>query len=190
MRGAANERAAIRRQLQGGSNWALYTGAQLTATGLACIPADAFTAISFDHTRMVRSNLGGQGGRCRDTTYSDGTSVAWSDVCEERCDALVCTSPPEIYLGNVGVDPSGFCIDLRITNETEYRANNANVNGVKRELYGTTEGFFGVLNLLGPRRPWQRPYYKFCACLARRRWNARREHGCTLMPAPSPMQCC
>ena len=76
------------RQLQEGSSnsWARYTIAQLTADSLTCMPRDAFIALSFEHARMVRSNLGGRGGRCRDTTYADGTTVAWSDLCEEQCD--------------------------------------------------------------------------------------------------------
>ena len=35
------------------------------------------------------------------------------------------------------------------------------MNGVKREYSGEKEGYFGVVNLLGPRAPLQRPFDQF-----------------------------
>ena len=46
---------------------------------------------------------------------------------------------------------------LRVTNETTYRAWNSRQNGVKRQSSGDGEGFFGAINLLGPRSVNQRP---------------------------------
>jgi hypothetical protein len=42
--------------------------------------------LSFEHTLLVASNLGGIGGRCTPTTYDvNGVtmSVAWDQLCEE-----------------------------------------------------------------------------------------------------------
>ena len=50
---------------------------------------------------------------------------------------------------------------LRITNETDYRAWNPRHNGVKRQEEGTRVGFFGAVNLLGPRTVDQRPLDRF-----------------------------
>ena len=109
---------------------------------------------------MVRSNLGGQGGRCRDASYADGTSATWQSMCEERCDlpAGVCASPAEVYIADIGTGPGDVCIDLRITNESEYRAWRTGHNGVKHVDGGIDAGFFGVVNLLGPRLATQRPF--------------------------------
>ena len=41
------------------------------------------------------------------------------------------------------------------------RAWRTGLNGVKRESFGDIEGYFGVVNLLGPRDPRQRPYDQF-----------------------------
>ena len=56
---------------------------------------------------------------------------------------------------------TGDEIWLRITNQTAYRANNPRHNGVKRQSEGMLVGFFGAINLLGPRDPLQRPYSKY-----------------------------
>ena len=45
----------------------------------------------------------------------------------------------------------GSNTDLRIVNESEYRANNVNLNGIKRREDGVSVGYFGVINLLAPR---------------------------------------
>ena len=163
------------RRLTDGANWASYTAAQVMSTAASegsCTPGDAFTAISFESAVLVRSNLGGLGGRCRDNCYTqaDGSTacVTWQSLCDEQCDLEtpggVCTSAEEIHIANIGTAPGNVCIDLRITNETEYRAWRTGNNGVKRVGIGTNVGFFGAINLLGPRLPAQRPYDKF--------WNA------------------
>lgn len=125
----------------------------------------ATAAIIFDFAHLVRSNLGSQGGRCRTVAYDDGTVVPWQSVCDEECDRIspggTCASPPEVKISNVGTAPSGECIDLRITNESEYRAWWTGHNGIKRVASGTIEGFFGAVNLLGPRSVTQRPFDRF-----------------------------
>lgn len=50
---------------------------------------------------------------------------------------------------------------MRVTNESVYRAWNPRHNGVKRQSEGTAVGFFGAINLLGPRTISQRPYSKY-----------------------------
>jgi hypothetical protein len=71
-----------------------------------CIPLDSFLSLSFAEATLVRSNLGGQGGRC--------TVLG---VCDELQTA---STPREIYFRNVGIEPNTFhSIDLRITNHTE-----------------------------------------------------------------------
>lgn len=45
---------------------------------------------------------------------------------------------------------------LRITNDTEYRAWNQRINGVRRVARGTQAGYYGVVNLLAPRSRHQR----------------------------------
>jgi hypothetical protein len=71
-----------------------------------CIPLGSFLSLSFAEATLVRSNLGGQGGRC--------TVLG---VCDELQTA---STPREIYFRNVGIEPNTFhSIDLRITNHTE-----------------------------------------------------------------------
>ena len=112
----------------------------------ACQPADSFTTISFAGATLVRSNIGGQGGRC-----------VTPGLCAENETA---STPHEIFIRDVG-QFMGQSIGLRITNETEYRAWRETINGVKREEEGDSVGYFGVVNLLGPRSPQQRPYDRF-----------------------------
>ena len=49
--------------------------------------------------------------------------MTWQEQCVEQCDLDtpngVCTSPPELYIANIGTAPGNICIDLRITNESE-----------------------------------------------------------------------
>ena len=51
---------------------------------MGCLPRWSFTNISFDNARLVLSNLGGQGGRCIDSSWieDDGTpmSTTWDEV--------------------------------------------------------------------------------------------------------------
>ena len=107
------------------------------AESLVCTPSESFLHIDFlENTRTVRSNIGGQGGRC-------GTP----GECEELQTA---STPHELYLSNVAVDPvdSGR-IDLRVVNTTEYQAYDATINGLKNR--GSGSGKFVAINLLGPR---------------------------------------
>ena len=69
-----------------------------------------------------------------------------------------------VLIKGVGVDKTQGRWDpiwLRITNETEYRGWNVRLNGVKRVDDGEKVGFFGVINLLGPRTTLQRPFDKY-----------------------------
>ena len=97
-------------------------------------PAVQYT---FDIATLVRSNLGGMGGRC--TTEG---------LCVEPQTA---STPHEIYYQTVGVTRSGEPIDMRITNQSEYRGWNIRLNGIKKNSQGSQSGYFGVVNLLGPR---------------------------------------
>ena len=136
---------------------------------ITCVPRGSFTAIELSDANLVRSNLGGQGGRC----YSRaGTTTLWSDYCEEECGALdvagnvipggICNSLPEVYMRDIGWAPGGTCVDLRITNESEYRSWRTGHNGIKRaDPNDMHAGFFVVVNLLGPRRTTDRPYNKY-----------------------------
>lgn len=120
-----------------------------------CVPGSSFVPILFRDASTVRSNLGGQGGRCNQGPLPQG------------CDEQASTDPPdssslqEIYIRNVGtnviglehtdgVPTNGRQIDMRITNLTEYRAWEPEWNGVKR--VEPDDYSFAVINLLGPRK--------------------------------------
>ena len=79
-----------------------------------CVPGDSFDQIKFDDAQLSYSNLGGLGGRC---DRADGNCLYILNATE---------APQEIYYENVGSTsrtyPLGTQIDLRITNETEYRS--------------------------------------------------------------------
>ena len=62
------------------------------------------------------------GGRCVSKTLGDGTVKPWSDLCSEECDIGQgrCDSAREVYFANVGTQGED-CVDMKITNETEYR---------------------------------------------------------------------
>ena len=62
-----------------------------------------------------------------------------------------------ILIRNIGSTNDGQQINLRITNESEYRAWNSRTNGVKK----AGEGAFGSVNMLGPRAIGSRPASKF-----------------------------
>lgn len=98
-----------------------------------CVPRESFIPIWFENSTLVRSNLGGMGGRCH---------------IPGACAELLSTDTPhEIYIEDIAVSASGDRVDLRITNQSEYRVWNAYWNGIKDPLKE-----FGVVHLLGPRQ--------------------------------------
>jgi hypothetical protein len=119
-------------------------------TGEECTAPHSFIPIALPETdhalHMVRSNMGGQGGRC----YTTDDCV---EVIASNADAAAST-PHELYIAGVGTDysaewgGSGESIDLRITNTTEYRAWNPATNGLKE---ADSSGAFVMINLLAPR---------------------------------------
>ena len=126
-------------------------------TSLTCLPRVSFTVLSFEHASLVRSNLGGLGGRC-----------SRAGRCVEG--APLASTPHEIYFANVGRVTSAtgggeHSLDVRIVNESQYRAWNVNINGIKRRRRDGVAGNFGVINLLGPRDSSQQP--------AGMRWNEK-----------------
>ena len=152
-------------QLMNGALWRNWKTAELLQ--LQCTPPEAFTALSFDAASLVQSNLGGKGGRCTDTCYANGGCVSWQSLCDEKepginfADTATTFGNMHILIRNLGTTPEGAQINLRITNESEYRAWNARHNGVKRTGAGANSGSFGVINLLGPRTPLQKPYSSY-----------------------------
>ena len=51
-----------------------------------CVPPRSYTHIDFDNAVLVQSNLGGQGGRCSETSYMQNgqvVAVTWSQLCSE-----------------------------------------------------------------------------------------------------------
>ena len=96
----------------------------------ACVDP-MFTHLNFENAFMVRSNLGGQGGKC--------TTVG---VCDELQSA---STPHEMYIRNVATGPNGERIDLRVTNATEYRASRPHQNGL------VDNKKMGKINLYGPQ---------------------------------------
>ena len=71
-----------------------------------CIPRDSFMSIDFGGAQLVRSNLGGQGGRC-DTAAGGCLEVRGP------------STPQEIYYSGVSRASNGASVDLRVTNESE-----------------------------------------------------------------------
>ena len=85
---------------------------------------------------LRRSNLGGLGGRCGPQPWrcADGAPDE--------------STPRDILIHDLGKMTSGSgetVIDLRISNESEYRAWNLNLNGIQIKKEG---GRFGVVNLV------------------------------------------
>jgi hypothetical protein len=133
------------------SGWFAPQGGQLMEAGPdECTAPGSFVNQYLQSATLVRSNLGGLGGRC-----------ATAGNCEELYDPA--TTPHEIYIKNVGTNKvdhvysgaygagTGRPFDLRITNTTEYRAWRTDPNnGIKRDADGHNAPF-GVINLLGPR---------------------------------------
>ena len=149
--------------------------------GLDCRPLESFTWLKFsEQTRLVASNFGGQGGRCQDIQWSDGSWSRWYDECEEEHVNGVTPNvddvppagdpnPGTVSKGNKHVlfadigkmtvnTPMDTVVWLRVTSETEYRAWNQRINGKARVLDDDGNfGYFGSINLLGPRNPGQKP---------------------------------
>ena len=89
---------------------------------------------------LEHSNLGGLGGRC--------TMIGQEGLCRSAPNA---STPHEILMRSVGTLGRGESIDLRITNESEYRGYNPEINGIKASATTSQTGCFGVINLLAPR---------------------------------------
>jgi hypothetical protein len=92
--------------------------------------------------------LGGLGGRCNQDP-SLCTSGAPSALTQ-----------PDILIRNVAsAFENGEQLDLHISNESEYRGWNVNLNGIKRVVSGASSGHFCVVNLLAPRAVGTRRYW-------------------------------
>jgi hypothetical protein len=116
----------------------------------ACQPHNSFTRVSFDDAHLVRSNLGGLGGMC----------TADPDKCTADVSGSSSSSEDDIYISGVGVSASGESIDMRISNETEYRAWKAAINGIKQTGSDVeSSGYFAVINLLAPREASSGSYW-------------------------------
>ena len=74
-----------------------------TASRTLCEPR-TFTQISFANASLVRSDLGGAGGRC--------------DLEPSMCTGAPDPAARDVYIAGVGTE-RGERIDLRITNESE-----------------------------------------------------------------------
>jgi hypothetical protein len=142
----------------------VQTGAELNPTppfdmadlddnpNATCVPPDAFVQLHMHNARIVRSNLGGQGGLC---------SRNASD-CDEPYNNV--TTPHNILIRNIGLNvmsryhqpagaiSGGEVMDLLITNLTTYRSWAPNENGLVVKN-GVNE--FAQINLLAPRRAQQ-----------------------------------
>jgi hypothetical protein len=105
------------------SSWSNWTTAELLST--QCTPSEAFTHLTFAGARTVQSNLGGQGGRCVNTTYRNGDSYAWFDLCDEEQPAVNVPETAQsignmhLLVSNIGVTSEGDEISLLIRNESE-----------------------------------------------------------------------
>ena len=80
------------------------------ASGEVCTDRDSFVLIDFENAGIVRSNLGGLGGRCTEENFADGV------VCTDG--ATTPSTPHDIYLSNVGRTRNGETVDIRITVRT------------------------------------------------------------------------
>ncbi|KOO34521.1 fibrillin 1 [Chrysochromulina tobinii] len=117
-----------------------------------CVPPDAFVQLHMHNARIVRSNLGGQGGLC---------SRNASD-CDEAYNNV--TTPHNILIRNIGLNvmsayhqpagaiSGGEVVDLLISNLTTYRSWAPYENGLVVKN-GVNE--FAQINLLAPRRAEQ-----------------------------------
>lgn len=103
-------------------------------------------SFKFEKAQVVRSNLGGMGGRCDNLT---------------QCVELEAPNTPhEIYISRAAVrlDRAGLT-DLRITNTSEYRARNSRINGIKRMMGApdVNDGAPGYCMRPHSRRRWHSP---------------------------------
>ena len=119
----------------------------MTEASPDCTARGSFTSISFDNASLVHSNLGGMGGRC-----------STPGLCLEL---ETPTTPRQLLYEGLGRTSAGSLISMRGVNESEYRAWRYQITGIKRQTFGSITGFFGVINLLGPRDREQRPPNKF-----------------------------
>ena len=139
----------------------------------------------------MRSNLGGLGGRC--------TEAPDSGLCLESQAVTQANDIREVRFQGIATarqtdgDGTPIPIDLRIVNETEYRAWNIRLNGIKRQMVGSRSGAFGVINLKGPRLDVQSDGAKQAP---RGNWNERimsrgpNPAGLSgTLPQPSPPLC-
>ena len=69
--------------------------------GLDCVMPDSFVEISFDNAKLVSSNLGGQGGRCANYCWKDGSRCFnWYDQCEVEQPTQDASVPPVLASNN------------------------------------------------------------------------------------------
>ena len=77
-----------------------------------CTPDDSFAHIRFTDSELVRSNLGGQGGRC--ATTADCTE-ACSSCAGIPCTAAECVGMTnEIYIKNIGLNGVCACVSVGV----------------------------------------------------------------------------
>ena len=93
---------------------------------LPCPNAGTFTSLSFENATLVRSNLGGLGGRCDPTSFPH--------ECADG--ALTSQTAHELYFDNVGKTADGRSIGLAVRNASEYRAWNPTINGRRNSQDG------------------------------------------------------
>ena len=69
---------------------------------IGCTPSESFVKIGFDDAHLIRSNLGGQGGRCTSTELCEETCApcAGTECTEAECRGKM---EHEIYIKNVAV---------------------------------------------------------------------------------------
>jgi hypothetical protein len=105
------------------TSWTNWTTDELLRT--QCTPPGSFTPLIFDGAHTVRSNLGGEGGRCVNTTYVHGPSYAWTAFCDEEQPAMNVPETADnlgnmhVMVRNLGFTSEGEEIRLLIRNESE-----------------------------------------------------------------------
>ena len=111
-------------QAMRGELWQQWSTAEMQQ--MTCIPLKSFTALRFDTARTVRSNLGGQGGRCVTTYYEDdGQTVPWQALCDEpqptnNTPATASSAGNmNVLIRDLGYNQNNEPIHMLITNQTE-----------------------------------------------------------------------